>query len=110
MATVIDTLAIEIGVDAANLIVQLRSLENRIEDVQDTGETAGRKINAAFARVADGLRNARAVAAEFIATVGSAYGINKLIGMTVEAGNNAQLLSKRLGISATSLTSWGRAA
>ena len=110
MATVIDTLAIEIGVDAANLIAQLRSLENRIEDVQDTGETAGRKINAAFARVADGLRNARAVAAEFIATVGSAYGINKLIGMTVEAGNNAQLLSKKLGISATSLTAWGRAA
>ena len=110
MATVIDTLAIEIGVDAANLIAQLRSLENRIEDVQDTGETAGRKINAAFARVADGLRNARAVAAEFIATVGSAYGINKLIGMTVEAGNNAQLLSKKLGVSATSLTAWGRAA
>lgn len=110
MATVIDTLAIEIGVDAANLIAQLRSLENRIEDVQDTGETAGRKINAAFSRVADGLRNARAVAAEFIATVGSAYGINKLIGMTVEAGNNAQLLSKRLGISASSLTAWGRAA
>lgn len=110
MATVIDTLAIEIGVDAANLIAQLRSLENRIEDVQDTGETAGRKINAAFSRVADGLRNARAVAAEFIATVGSAYGINKLIGMTVEAGNNAQLLSKKLGISATSLTAWGRAA
>lgn len=110
MATVIDTLAIEIGVDAANLIAQLRSLENRIEDVQGTGETAGRKINAAFARVADGLRNARAVAAEFIATVGSAYGINKLIGMTVEAGNNAQLLSKKLGVSATSLTAWGRAA
>lgn len=110
MATVIDTLAIEIGVDAANLIAQLRSLENRIEDVQDTGETAGRKINAAFSRVADGLRNARAVAAEFIATVGSAYGINKLIGMTVEAGNNAQLLSKKLGVSATSLTAWGRAA
>lgn len=110
MATVIDTLAIEIGVDAANLIAQLRSLENRIEDVQGTSETAGRKINAAFARVADGLRNARAVAAEFIATVGSAYGINKLIGMTVEAGNNAQLLSKKLGISATSLTAWGRAA
>lgn len=110
MATVIDTLAFEIGVDAANLVAQLRSLENRIEDVQDTGETAGRKINAAFARVADGLRNARAVAAEFIATVGSAYGINKLISMTVEAGNSAQLLSKKLGVSVTSLTAWGRAA
>ena len=110
MATVIDTLAIEIGVDAANLIAQLRSLENRIEDVQDTGEAAGQKIQAAFSRVADGLRNARAVAAEFIATVGSAYGINKLIGMTVEAGNAAQLMSKKLGMSATELTAWGRAA
>ena len=138
MATVIDSLAVELGIDATKLIAQLRTLDKQLEnferradqagdalervgeegedafesleDVGKSGESSGKRIASAFAKVAEGLRSVRSAAAEFIATIGSAYGINKLIGMSVETGNRMQLLSKKIGVSAQSIHAWGRAA
>lgn len=138
MATVIDTLAIELGVDASKLIAQLRTLdkqfgeferradassdavqrvgdagehaEEQLERTGKEGEASGKKISRAFASVANGLRKARSVAVEFIATVGGAYGISKLIGNAIGYGNSVQLMSKKIGVSAQQLSAWGRAA
>lgn len=138
MATVIDSLSVELGIDASRLISQLRAVDEHLDEfikrseqagdalgevgeegkgateklaqTGEVGESSGSRIQGAFSKVAEGLRKVRSVAGEVIATIGGAWGIQRLIGGALEYGNAVQLMSKKFGVSAESITAWGRAA
>lgn len=124
MATVIDILSVELGLNSAKFTAGVKEagkaeekLEKSVEKTGKTIEKTGKKTNT-HARDLDemarrgvkALNDVRNAAVQMFAAYATASGLKSLIENLTVSNANLGLMSKNLGISAVELKQWGNVA
>lgn len=127
MATVIDTLFLELGIDASRFSSQATQTENRLNRMggafsrtEQRSNAMGRSLDRTAAQAGRSARQAR-TAAEAFATLGKRFAafaalvmgqnaLDRLIRQTADANVQLDNLSRNIGMNRNSLQAWGNIA
>lgn len=110
MATVIDALVIEFGLDPAKLTQGQKAAIQSLKELGDSARARAKDVEGQMARVGEALTKLRSAAMGFGAAILGAASLTELIKNVVSADAATQHMARVLGISTTTLAGWGAAA
>lgn len=113
MPTLLESLFFEIGIDTKKLRGDAKESEQTLKQVEDASHKAVKELEERGKQSGSLFKSLKEDAGSFFAMIASAYGAQKIAGMTKDIMLNAEslgFLAQNLGMSTQRLDSWRMAA
>lgn len=112
MPTVIDSLIVQLGLDASQMSGKSKAAVKQLQDLEtkaDETEQSVKKIGDTSKRTAGGIDMLTKAAASLLAVIGGAAALKAFVLNTINSGAAIDRLSKNLGLSVETISAWGNA-
>lgn len=112
MATIIDALVVELGLDASKFTGSQKTAVQKLSDLEKAGdktEKATRKVEKASKDAAHSIDNLSRTVASFLAIIGGTVALKNWISDFIDSNAQLERLSKNLGLSVPTISAWSNA-
>lgn len=112
MATIIDALIVELGLDTTKFSASQKTAVRQLGDLEKAGdktEKSTKKIDKASKEAARGIDNLSRTVASFLAIIGGTVALKNFVSDFIESNAALDRLSKNLGLSVPTISAWSNA-
>jgi hypothetical protein len=106
MSTLIDSLVVELNLDAKNFSPKAKEAVNDLKRLEDASDKRSKSLQDGTKKEAEALRGLTGTALELFAVFTGATGITDFVVSTIKAGSEVGRLSRAIGVSATEISKW----
>lgn len=106
MTTVIDSLVLELGLDASKFTKGQRDALDAFKKTQEEAVKGGKAVEEQSRKSLTALGGIKTQAIELFAAFAGGIGIKEFITSTINAGSSVGRLSRAIGVSATEISRW----
>lgn len=112
MATIIDALIVELGLDTTKFSTSQKTAVRQLGDLEKAGdktEKSTKKVEKASKEAAHGIDNLSRTVASFLAIIGGTVALKNFVLDFIESNAALDRLSKNLGLSVPTISAWSNA-
>jgi transposase-like protein len=106
MATIIDSLVVELGLDTNNFSPKAKTAVDDLKRLEDANTKRSKTIAEGTKRESEAIRGLTNTALGFFAVLTGASGLKDFVVNTLQAGANVGRLSRAIGVSANEISKW----